>query len=341
MEKIIFVNMERERIIDSNRKSLYDESMTEKYPPTSREWMTSREVHGWSEKTPEHVAGETQKKLEILKWETGIGWKWLMNRLFMHLKAGISGINVEEWITIESGDDISKLKFIFAGVIDLDNTSLDLERWDQVRYNAEKKIIEIHRITGEKEKVDVMKGSFNAPDREEDVKVANMKPEDWRLDTNEKFSDTSEKLGKWLLRFGAKATRWQSWCGAAVGNMLDKFGISWLPQTGRNGNLWDDFLDKRPHQFKKVSIDHPSQALPGGIFSYTGKGRKPNGEPNGTAMNQQYWHVEIKDAEGYYHSDYRGLRPGGSARSSATDRDTFMKETGWTGYVYYPIEKAA
>lgn len=316
--------------------------MIEKYTQTSPEEKPVRvEMSGWNEKTHDRIQGWSTQQLQLLKWENGIGWKWLVKTLFMHLKAGISGIDIERWLTIEGADDIFKLKFIFWGMLDLDNTSLDLEPWDQVRYNAEKKIMEIHRITGGKEKIDVMKGSFNAPDTEEDERVKSMKPEDWRLDKNEKFSDTSEELGNWLLRFGAKATRWQSGCGAAVGNMLDKFGIAWLPQTRRNGNLWDDFLDKRPHQFKKVSIDHPSKALPGGIFSYTGKGRKPNGEPNGTAMNQQYWHVEIKDAEGYYHSDYRGLRPGGSARSSATDRETFMKETGWTGYVYYPIEKTA
>ena len=51
-------------------------------------------------------------------------------------------------------------------------------------------------------------------------------------------------------------------CGAAVGTLLNRFGIESLPQSGRDGKNWDDILDPRVKsgQFKKVAIKHPDEA---------------------------------------------------------------------------------
>ncbi|USN59036.1 MAG: hypothetical protein H6767_02935 [Candidatus Peribacteria bacterium] len=66
------------------------------------------------------------------------------------------------------------------------------------------------------------------------------------------------------------------------------FGIKGLPQSGRNAYLYEQWLNERPNQFKKVAISHPSEAKPGGILVYG------QNAAYGTEERKANGHVEIK-----------------------------------------------
>lgn len=142
------------------------------------------------------------------------------------------------------------------------------------------------------------------------------------------LSNTAKTLGDYLVRKGPARTG-ENMCWAAVHSILTSFGIRWLP--GANGEDWDSLMNERPNQFKKVRINHPSEALPWGILVYQDSERW-------SAANKEHWHVEIKWSNGKYYFYLANDNPGWSGGKSWTKGpDQFKKESGFIWYAYYPI----
>jgi hypothetical protein len=109
------------------------------------------------------------------------------------------------------------------------------------------------------------------------------------LDLSKTGTELATKLGDYVMSTALPDTG-NSSCGAAVGELLNRFGIESLPLSGRNGKNWDDILEPRVKngQFKKIAIKHPSEAGSGAILVYDGSGQL------GSNANKNYGHVEIK-----------------------------------------------
>lgn len=129
------------------------------------------------------------------------------------------------------------------------------------------------------------------------------------------------------------ANTWRDSCGAAVRELLKSYGITGLPESGAHGKTWNETLDKMPDKFVRIKINHPREAYAGAILVF-------DGGKNWSDMNQEYGHVEIKWSDGRYYSYYASENPAGSARTKESDPKKYKELTGFTGYAYYPRQKA-
>jgi hypothetical protein len=141
-------------------------------------------------------------------------------------------------------------------------------------------------------------------------------------------------------------------CGASVYWLLKKANVhidnDVIPVTWRDGYRWEKFLDKWVQQktFVKVKIDHPNEAKPWGIVVY----RK---WALWSIERIKYWHVEIKWGDWNYYSYYKSdilwwstfntskLEYEKKVIKGTIQNPYLFKEiTGFTGYVYYPIQSS-
>ena len=158
----------------------------------------------------------------------------------------------------------------------------------------------------------------------------------------------SQKLSKFVTKKWPAAT-WTNSCGRAVGTILNRFWIRWLPQSWRDGYKWNWFLTARSRQFKRVRIFHPSQAPDGSIITF-GKNAK-----YGTNIRKRKGHVEVR-ARGAYTSYYKSNQAAGSSLRSyakakrispsvaekrlTSNPKEYKKVTAFDWYAFVPIKKA-
>jgi hypothetical protein len=186
--------------------------------------------------------------------------------------------------------------------------------------------------------------------------VLNNIHENWKdnwVPTTEHYNFSKRDIADMLWNYVTNKAKigWaKNSCWLAVYRLLRKADV-WveniIPNGNRHGYRYEQFLDKwiKKETFIKVPISHPKEAMAWWIVVY-GKWSL------WTKARKKYWHVEVVWNDWSYYSYYKWKNPGGSSYRYATskyERDViswkidnpylFKELTGFTWYVYYPLEK--
>lgn len=261
-----------------------------------------------------------------------------------------NGIDIKKGATVEKSSDISKIREAFRPIIDLNETGIVFQAGDFIIFNENTGTVDFYPAdkTQKSGHSTEMSGTVVVAPRKIPAKTSEQIETEYELKKNNqtvvpkesnetKTTTLASQLWRWLSNNGPARTGNNS-CGKAVHALLDKFGIKNVGQQPRHGNKWHNFLEN-DSRFKKIEINDLSEIPSGAIMTYSGKWHI-NGKPNGSIMNQKFWHVEIKWSNKLFYSFNGANNPGGSAREPQLHNNfTKWKEaTGFTG-AFVPIIK--
>lgn len=146
-----------------------------------------------------------------------------------------------------------------------------------------------------------------------------------------KQPNLSTEFWKWLVKIWP-ANTWNNSCWRAIKILLKNFWMEiWIDSW--HWYYWENILNNRSTQFKKVQVNNIDDVKPWWIIVYWKNAGK------WSEARKKYWHVEIKWANNLYYSYYSSKFPGGSTRTSEKDPEKFKKITWFIWYVYYPFSK--
>lgn len=269
----------------------------------------------------------------------------ILKKFFISLKDIFwenNNIDIEKWVMITSDSDIDKVKEAFRPIIDLDETWVELKKWDFLIFNKALGTVDFYPADKNIKSGHAKDPEWIVPITKRTIPVPNARENDRKFE--ETFdgklwkgeTDTSRRLANYIAHRGPFKSGPNS-CWTAVKALLSNF---WIKTEWWNGNQWYERLKNDP-KFQLVEVNSLSEIPAWGIMCYSGHGNI-NNKPHGSSMNQRYGHVEIKWDNGLYYSYYASIRPGWSAKAPSLHNNfSQWKAATWFQWVFVPVGNPA